>query len=530
MAKNFNIWANFKINDQATKALKNIGKAGASLSRQLSFIGKNAGTVIGNLGRLTSPFIALGGAATIAGMTAMVKNTANYGDQIANMVERVGWGTKTFQEYAYAARFSDMTTEEFASNLEKMTRNMGMLRAGTGSLLSGLQKVSPVLAEQLKATKTNEEAFELMIKAIQKVDDQTKKAYLANLAFGKSGLKMVQLANHGADGLAELRKQAQEMGVVLGEDAVNNSAKFMDALEENSEVIRGLSGAISSKLLPVIIPIIQSFNRWIMANRDLIATKVDTFVKNFANWLKQVDFKAVGNAISNIISIFGGFIDVITSSKWALIGFIALLNVQTITALANVALGIGKLAMMIPGLGSLLKVLTAGFLKLGLAILTTPVGWIALGIAAVVAAFTLLWKKCEGFRNFWIGLWDIIKSSFQAVADFIAGGIKAIMNPIDTLMKGIDAIKSAGGWIADKLGFGGDEPKSEPAPQSVPQSSPIPQTLPQTYTPYPAPQSRSKSEVVVKFDNMPREASVEKISQEGQADLGVEYGYAYGGA
>lgn len=175
MAKNFNIWANFKINDQATKALKNIGKAGASLSRQLSFIGKNAGTVIGNLGRLTSPFIALGGVATVAGMTAMVKNTASYGDQIANMVERVGWGTKAFQEYAHAARFSDMTTEEFASNLEKMTRNMGMLRAGTGSLLSGLQKVSPVLAEQLKATKTNEEAFELIIKAIQKVDDQTKK-------------------------------------------------------------------------------------------------------------------------------------------------------------------------------------------------------------------------------------------------------------------------------------------------------------------------------------------------------------------
>ena len=163
MAKNFNIWANFKINDQATKALKNIGKAGASLSRQLSFIGKNAGTVIGNLGRLTSPFIALGGAATIAGMTAMVKNTANYGDQIANMVERVGWGTKSFQEYAHAARFSDMTTEEFASNLEKMTRNMGMLRDGTGSLLSGLPKVSPGLDVQRNATQNKQADVELLI-------------------------------------------------------------------------------------------------------------------------------------------------------------------------------------------------------------------------------------------------------------------------------------------------------------------------------------------------------------------------------
>lgn len=531
MAKNFNIWADFKVNDNATRVFKNIGKAGASLSRQLSFIGKNASMVIGNLGRMTAPFLALGGAASIAGMTAMVKSTANYGDQIANMVERVGWATDTFQEYAHVARFSDMTTEEFAANLEKMTRNMGMLRAGTGSLLSGIEKVSPALARQLKATKTNEEAFELMIAAIQKVEDPVKKAYLANVAFGKSGLKMVQLANHGADGIAKLRKEAQQMGIVLGGDAVDNSAKFMDALEQNSETLRGLSGAITSQVLPVVIPMIEAFNKWLMSNRELIATKVGDFVKNLAQWLKKVDFRAIGNGLANIISVLGGFIDIISSSKWMLIGFITLLNVQTVGALLNVAKGIGGLLTMLPGFSSLISILSTGFLKLGIAMLTTPIGWIAMGIAAVVAGFVLLWNKCEGFRKFWTSLWEGIKSVFKTVADFIVGMIDAILNPIDTLMKGIEAVKNAGGWVAEKLGFGGKDEQSEETPQSkaTPMQTALPQTLQQAYTPYPNAQNRSHSEVVVKFDNLPREASVEKVSQEGEADLGVEYGYAVGG-
>ena len=49
----------------------------------------------------------------------------------------------------------------------------------------------------------------------------------------------------------------------------------------------------------------------------------------------------------------------------------------------------------------------------------SPLGWIVLGITAVVGAFMLLWNNCEGFRNFWIGLWEGIKTVAKAVADWI---------------------------------------------------------------------------------------------------------------
>lgn len=48
-----------------------------------------------------------------------------------------------------------------------------------------------------------------------------------------------------------------------------------------------------------------------------------------------------------------------------------------------------------------------------------PIGLIILAITALVAAFVYLWNNCEGFRNFWIGLWDGIKNAAAAVGDWL---------------------------------------------------------------------------------------------------------------
>lgn len=47
-----------------------------------------------------------------------------------------------------------------------------------------------------------------------------------------------------------------------------------------------------------------------------------------------------------------------------------------------------------------------------------PIGLIILAITALVTAFMLLWKNCEGFRNFWIDLWDGIKNVFNSVVEW----------------------------------------------------------------------------------------------------------------
>lgn len=46
---------------------------------------------------------------------------------------------------------------------------------------------------------------------------------------------------------------------------------------------------------------------------------------------------------------------------------------------------------------------------LNLAMAANPIGLVIAGITALVAGFIYLWNNCEGFREFWINLWEKIK-------------------------------------------------------------------------------------------------------------------------
>lgn len=66
------------------------------------------------------------------------------------------------------------------------------------------------------------------------------------------------------------------------------------------------------------------------------------------------------------------------------------------------------------------------------AMLTSPVTWIVAGIVALIAVFVILWNKCEGFRNFWINLWDKIKTAFAPVIEFVKSSFESLKEKLQT--------------------------------------------------------------------------------------------------
>lgn len=56
---------------------------------------------------------------------------------------------------------------------------------------------------------------------------------------------------------------------------------------------------------------------------------------------------------------------------------------------------------------------------LNVAMNANPIGLIILFIAALVTAFILLWNNCDGFRQFWIDLWEGIKSACASAGEAI---------------------------------------------------------------------------------------------------------------
>lgn len=90
------------------------------------------------------------------------------------------------------------------------------------------------------------------------------------------------------------------------------------------------------------------------------------------------------------------------------------------TAVGTFLTIINRKAIMTAFLGMLTKIKT-GFMALNATMAANPIGLVVAAIAGLIAAFVYLWNTSEGFRNFWIGLWDKIKNAAKVAWEAISG-------------------------------------------------------------------------------------------------------------
>jgi len=100
-------------------------------------------------------------------------------------------------------------------------------------------------------------------------------------------------------------------------------------------------------------------------------------------------------------------------------------NQETVQSVMNMAMKLGVLLVIIGGaiglFGTLGKVVmnmrtSIGALKsawsvLSGAFVSSPVGWVTLAVIGLVAAFVILWKRSEAFRDFWTGLFQKMRGA-----------------------------------------------------------------------------------------------------------------------
>jgi hypothetical protein len=83
--------------------------------------------------------------------------------------------------------------------------------------------------------------------------------------------------------------------------------------------------------------------------------------------------------------------------------------------------------------GAFVTGLFSGAMKLlNAAFITSPIGWIVLGVGALVTAFVIAYKKSETFRNMINSLWEGIKNVAGVIWDFLLPAFKAVGKAIFT--------------------------------------------------------------------------------------------------
>lgn len=173
-----------------------------------------------------------------------------------------------------------------------------------------------------------------------------------------------------------------------------------------------------------------------------IFTEISTF-------LAEVKWEDIGEAVLEFLcgikwdEIFSSLIEVIKNAIGGIDGFLTGIfgegGATTIEAIAAAigtlvaALKLYNIATGIAEAKTKLVAIAKGALDAVMAI--NPFFLIVAAIMALIAVFVLLWNKCDGFREFWINLWEKIKEvagvAWEAIKGFFVSAwdfIKSVWN------------------------------------------------------------------------------------------------------
>lgn len=205
-------------------------------------------------------------------------------------------------------------------------------------------------------------------------------------------------------------------------------AELSDTMATVSEKIAPITTSIANGFAKILEKVIE------LIGEDNIEQWADNVAKSFDNIADSI-IPQIQKTFEWLVENSGfvsGSLKLIAASIVALKGYEF---VKTITDWGSAALDAGKKFLtwfkninwgkiVTIGWAAAMKVVTAAQWLLNAAMNANPIGLIIIAITALVAAFLWLWNNCEGFRKFWLDLWDSILAAVGPVLDSIVQWFK----------------------------------------------------------------------------------------------------------
>ncbi|WP_077940679.1 phage tail tape measure protein [Enterococcus faecium] len=271
---------------------------------------------------------------------------------------------------------------------------------------------------KMKPLKTQ---VELLKKAFEGLTPEQQQNALVTL-YGQESLSgMMALIDKGPDSLGKLTKSLKD-----SDGAADDMARTMqDNMNSSIEQMFGAFESAAIVIQKILAPSIKKV-------ADAISGLVEKFVSAPESTQKLVV------AIGTIVAAIGPLIFMIGSA----------------------IIWINRVKIAFKALSESSKLFSG--LSKAMGLLTNPIFLVIAAVALLVVGFIYLWNTSEDFRNFWIGLWEGIKSAVSSAIEWIQNAWKStgewFTNLWKSIKKGADGawstIQEAPGraaeWIKNK--------------------------------------------------------------------------------
>lgn len=370
-------------------------------------------------------------AATAAGAatSAFLLSASDKAIELQKLSQSTNLSTDSLQQWQYAAEAVGASSAAVTSDLESLLKTMSSPIPGELNMELMMLGVSVHNASgQLRGA---DEVLKDVGDKLNKMSSARAVQWAERVGISNDTLMLLK---QGRQGLSELFEEAQLVGAIIPEDAINRGAELSKSIKTLKTVFQALGNSIALSFAPNLKKVVDNFKQFLINNADFVR-------------------QGLGITIDGVSLGFGRFWDILVKIKD---GFVALLqpmqpflkNMDAVKVVAGLVTGAlaGFLALMAP---AIIQFAAVGAAIAGVSLVIEDfITWLQGGesvIGDIVNAFSNWMDKFPELK-------EDLKSVGQVFADVfnaIPGLIDKCIDKIEDMFPVINKILSSLGKVID---------------------------------------------------------------------------------
>lgn len=471
--------------DRVTRPVRRIQRSLSGLSQRAGLdrlaasgrrVSQSLGTVLERAQGLGQRLLWMGGitAGAVWGTERLVSGVTDLGNEVKNAAERVGVGTTWLQEWQYVGKQFGVQNDALVDGLKELgLRADEFVVTAGGPAAEAFGRLGISIDDLRKTGGDTATMFDLVRSRLGSLENDAARQRVMDEIFGGQGAEqMVEMLAASREEIERMMQAGRDRGAILTEEEIENSREYTRQMGDLRTVLFGIQASVVGELLPAINEWIGRMGALGQANREAVASDIVDGIRDVWRGMQMVGAAVswaagmvggYGNLIAIVAGLMAGrFLVSLLVATYQLLVFgktatvvafgairsllasLARLSVSLVTlaarGLVGAVAGLLSLGRGLIGLAArAVPAAIAGIRALSLALLTTPIGWIITGVAAVAGAVYLIYRNWDGISEWFSNLWGGIKAFFSQGIGDIAKQLLAF-SPAALLMKGVDAV------------------------------------------------------------------------------------------
>ena len=207
--------------------------------------------------------------ATAVAYAGLTRQAITAADHLAKTADKIGLTVEGLQELRFAADRAGVSQRALDMGIQRFARRLGEAQQGTGVLAKDLQALGIQLRNSDGSLRSTESVLDDYADAIKRAQTPQEQLRLAFKAFDSEGAALVNMLKDGSSGLDEMRRNANNLGLVMADSTARKAEQLSDQLGTLSDVFK-------NKLNTALVE--SAHENW-----PAIVSALDTAEKSFHN-------------------------------------------------------------------------------------------------------------------------------------------------------------------------------------------------------------------------------------------------------